>query len=173
MNQYDFTAPFEGSIPHLYLDTRNHMTCGVGLLLTSLSAAAALPFAPIGALPGDWARVSAMPGGLPASRYGLVCKASLPSAAMRRLFETKCGEFELKLRAIYEWDALPEAARVALMDMAYNLGAGALATKWPSLNAAVSSGNWTAASKQCRRQGVQPERNIQTAALFASCARAA
>ena len=168
MNQYDFYVQFEGAIPHMYLDTKGNVTCGVGFLLTTLAQARALPWSPSRAVDTDWAELQHLPAGKLASFYGKHMDARLTEDAMRAEFNKRCSEFETQLRRkIPQWLSFPEPVRVALRDMAYNMGAGFFGSpSWPRFTAAVLTRNWLEAAKQCNRKDVQNARNLATIDLF-------
>jgi len=86
------------------------------------------------------------------------------------------------LQAIYpKFDTFPDAAKLALFDMIYNLGPGQGKTRhhrasglraYVGMNAAIARGDWAAAAQHCHRHGIPDARNSQTAALFKSCVAA-
>jgi GH24 family phage-related lysozyme (muramidase) len=57
-----------------------------------------------------------------------------------------------------------------MLDMAFNLGVGALKNKWPKLNAAIDKLDWAAAADQCERPEANAIRNAAVKALFKSAA---
>jgi GH24 family phage-related lysozyme (muramidase) len=159
--------PFEGSVPHLYLDTKGLVTVGVGCMLATLPDAQRLPFVPAAAVVDDWIRVRKARPGLPAHTYKPLTRAVLPVDCILKLFNSRCLSFLAALRkAQPAFDTFPAGVQLALLDMAFNLGAGALTNKWPSLMKACREKNWAAAAVQCTRVGVQPARNAATIALF-------
>jgi GH24 family phage-related lysozyme (muramidase) len=166
-----FTGPFEGSIPHMYLDTKGLVTTGIGFLLPTPESALKLGFMPSDHTVSDWMAVKACPAGKVASWYKSHTVCILPANNLRAEFDRRVQEFADQLSKIYKLDTYPEAAQVAVLDMAYNLGAGALIFKWPSFKAACLAKDWATAALQCKRKGVQDARNVATAALFATAAK--
>ena len=170
---------FEGSVPWMYLDTVGKVTVGVGLMLASEEAAHSLPFlrnklavAPAD-ISRDFARVSAMKAGSLARVYrkanGLELSDDTISAHLR---QAVLG-FEGYLRShITGYDGLPDAAKIALLDMAYNLGPGRLLTEYTHLLEAIKRQNWTAAAAASLRKGPSAERNSWTSQQFLSAASA-
>lgn len=168
IDQYAFTAPFEGVVPHLYLDSLGFATCGVGFLVDSERALLELPWSPsTQAARADWALVKAAPRGHVASFYKQYCKAWLKEPAMRAVFQAKVDGMRRAMQPVWRLTLLPEPAQLALVDMAYNLGVSGL-SKFHKLQAAVLVRDWHTAAAECMRNGVQPARNAATAQLFTS-----
>ena len=173
------TCRFEGSVNHMYLDTVGKVTVGVGNMLSSVEQAQELPFvdrrtgrrATPQEIAADFEAVQRQPKGLFHGRYARCTKLSLPDEAVDALLEQRLHQFEGDLRRLYPgFDDFPEGAKLGLLDMAYNLGAGALAHRWPRLNAAVRSRDWAGVARESRRRGVNEERNAATRALFEAAA---
>ena len=164
---------FEGSVPWMYLDTVGKVTVGVGLMLANETAAHALPFvAGAGAatpdqIARDFSRVSAMKKGQLArfylSRQGLQLSEDTIDARLRETLEG----FEGYLRShIAGYDTLPDAAKLALLDMIYNLGPGRLFAEYPRLIAAIERADWRSAAVASQRRGPSPARNAWTRQQF-------
>jgi GH24 family phage-related lysozyme (muramidase) len=168
---FAFTSPFEGCINHMYLDTVGVVTCGIGFALFSPADAAKLGFVPADHVALDWSAVKACPPGKVAAWYKDHTVCVLPPKGLRAEFDRRVQDFASILSKGYQLEQYPESAQVALLDMSFNLGAGALLTKWPSLRAACAKGDWATAAKQCSRTGVQAARNQATAALFIAAAK--
>lgn len=164
---------FEGSIPWMYLDTVGKVTVGVGLMLVNELAAHALPFM-VGDRPADkdevereFERVRSMKKGLLAKLYLSREGLRLPQAAIDRQLEGTLTGFEGYLRShIRGYDQIPEAAKLALLDMIYNLGPGRLFSQYTRLIAAVESGDWKTAAAASNRRGPSAERNAWTKQQF-------
>ena len=166
---------FEGAIPWMYRDTAGHVTVGVGLMLPDAGAAGRLPFelegvpAEPAAIAAEFARVDALPVGRPALFYRGKGKPELAPAASTDLLRTVVQGFEGKLReALPGYDALPDPVKMALLDMAYNLGLDGLLKGFPRLMRAVESGDWTQAASCCERRGPGAARNQWTRQMFLS-----
>ncbi len=165
---------FEGSIPWMYLDTVGKVTVGVGLMLPDAEAALHLPFKIDGRaatdeeIAADFARVDHMPMGRPALSYrrkenGL----ELEKMAIDTLLRSVLVGFEGELRKrIKGYDALPYSVKMALLDMAYNLGPLGLLHGFPKLLQAVEHGDWTQAATACVRRGPGAARNEWTRQMF-------
>ena len=166
---------FEGSIPFMYLDTRGNVTIWVGFEVPSALAAQSLPMY----LPGStvaasddekaaaWETVSAMqPGRLPASYEYSGCPVMLPSDG-DALLMAKLDAADAELQADYPgFESFPDAVKMALLDMLWNLGGPKLRNTYPRFDAAVDRQDWATAALQCHRNGISDERNAWTAAQF-------
>ncbi len=167
--------PFEGSVNHMYLDTRGLVTVGVGNYLPNVDAAQALDFvntdthqnASTVEIAIDYNNVSKQVGAKRADYYKQFCKLELPQDKIDILFNSRVSEFVASLNKSYpDYNTYPESVQLAMLDMAFNLGVGGLKTKWPKLNAAIAAQDWTNAATCCIRPGGQQSRNDATVALF-------
>lgn len=168
-------VPHEGEVPHLYLDTVGRVTVGIGNMLPNLAAAQDLPFvrkvdqapASLAEIRGDWMSVTSQPGAHLASFYAPHTKLELPAAEIDALYQSRVAEFRKQLQGVFtSFDAFPDVAQLAILDMAFNLGVGALRNTWPKFRAAVNAENWTDAAMHCVRPTARPHRNAGTQALF-------
>jgi GH24 family phage-related lysozyme (muramidase) len=171
IDQWSFTCPFEGIVPHLYKDTAGLVTGGAGFMFPTLADARRLAWEPARDLELDWAHVAAAPAGHTATFYKPLTRARLSEQVMRAEFAARIATFERRITTSYfpAWRTLPEPARIALLDMAYNLGVVGLG-KFQVLRAACNAHDWGNAAKQCDRRGIQPARNAATRQLFEKCA---
>lgn len=174
------TSRFEGVVPHMYLDTVGKVTVGVGNMLPSVAAAQKLAFvdrrtrqpATPEQIAADFEAVRKQPKGMRAARYARHTKLTLPREVIDSLLARRIESFEDDLRRLYTgYDEFPYEVRLALLDMAYNLGAGALKRRWRNLNAAIQARDWAGAARECKRRGVQTKRNDWTKELFETAAR--
>lgn len=164
---------FEGSIPWMYRDTVGKVTVGVGVMLPDAAAATALPFrigaerASAAAIAAEFARVDGLPMGRPAHFYRKENGLELEKYEIDALLKHVVLRFETELRAgIAGYDTFPEGPRMALLDMAYNLGPEGLLKGFPRLIQAAQAGLWKQAAAQCFRHGPGAERNQWTQAMF-------
>lgn len=170
VTQWSFTSTFEGVVPHLYVDSRGHMTCGVGFLVPNEAALDAYPWHPsIATARADWRVLRSMPPGHTPGYYRRAACARLTDADVRRIFDVKVAEFRAAIDKRWRLATQPECVQIALVDMAYALGAGGLA-EYRRMYAAVMRRDWPAAAAECKRGGVQPSRDAATMALIASAA---
>jgi GH24 family phage-related lysozyme (muramidase) len=160
---------FEGSIPWMYLDTSGNVTTGVGLLLADVAAAQRLHFF-IGDRPAtaeeiatEFARVHAMAMGRPAQFYHRDGATALQQADIDALLRHVLLGFEADLRAaLKDYDSFPDGVKMALLDMAYNLGPDGLLKGYPRLIRAIEAGDWAKAADNCFRHGPGAARNQWT-----------
>lgn len=164
---------FEGSIPWMYVDTVGKVTVGVGLMLPNAKAAEKLPFVVEGRpatpteIATEYARVDALPMGRPALFYRASGKPELLKPEIDSLLHTVLLGFELELRtALTGYDAFPDGVKMALLDMAYNLGPAGLLKGYPRMLKAVEAGAWSQAAVACFRHGPHAARNQWTRAMF-------
>jgi GH24 family phage-related lysozyme (muramidase) len=187
---------WEGYYAWMYLDSVGLVTIGYGSMLPNANAAAALPFVHkkggAATIPeikaaydvlhsGSTAQKAAVPKQkFGANHYEKVTDLRITQATASQLRDSHIDADYQQLRAIYpQFDGFADAAKTALFDMIYNLGAGHNKTRhhrasglraYVSMNAAIARADWTAAAKLCYRHGIPPDRNAATAALFKSCA---
>ena len=170
---------FEGSIPWMYRDTVGKVTVAVGMMLPGALAACELPFL-IGGRPAsaaeiaaEFARVEALPMGRPALFYrgpnGAHSNPELAQSEIDALLRKILTDFEAELCAyLPSYDSFPENVKLALLDMAYNLGPAGLMHGYPQLLKAVRSANWAQAAAACYRRGPGAARNEWTRQMFLS-----
>ncbi len=169
----DFSR-WEGRIAHMYLDTKNLVTVGIGKMLPDVKAAQALPFVVRGTssaaspaqIAEDFTSVKKQPAAMLAKSYRPFTKLDLPDKAIDDLLLAELVIFEGQLKANFAgYDNYPEPARRALLDMIYNLGLAGLLT-FKNLKKAVESANWRTAAAECHRNGPSQQRNDWTHDLF-------
>ena len=164
---------FEGSVPWMYRDTRGNVTVGVGLMLAELAAAQRLPFllgdrpASASEIAVEFHRVDHLPMGRPSLFYRREGGPELAQETIAHLLRGVLLEFEAALRErIAGYDGLPDGAKMALLDMAYNLGPAALLREYPKLLQAIANGAWAQAATCCSRLGPGAARNEWTRQMF-------
>lgn len=164
---------FEGCIAWMYRDTAGKVTVGVGRMLPDAEAACALPFlldgkaATAEQIAQEFARVEALPMGRPALFYrGAACPELAPMDIDSMLRAVLAG-FDGELRAhLSGYDSFPDGVKLALLDMAYNLGPAGLLRGYPRLVRAVEAGDWAHAAAACYRHGPGAARNEWTRQMF-------
>jgi GH24 family phage-related lysozyme (muramidase) len=151
-------------------------------MLPSIAAAQALPFivaanrqsASAAQIQADYQAVRAVRGVHAATYYAPHTRCILTATDIDMLFARRVNEFKRQLRGLYtDFDNFPDSAQLAILDIAFNIGVGALTRNWPSFNTAVNSGNWTVAAAQSSRRGIQPARNTSTNTLLQDAAQEA
>ena len=169
----------EGSIPHMYLDTVGKVTVAVGNMLPNAGAAQALVFVKRGTderaaadeIKKDFDAVAAQPVGRIASSYRGFTALDMPERAIDELLDARIAGFEAGLcKDFPDYDSSPDAAKIGLMDMAFNLGNHGLVTKFPSFCRAARAKDWAGCERECNRRGISDARNDQTRALFREAA---
>jgi len=165
---------FEGSVPWMYRDSVGKVTVGVGLMLPNVTAACTLPFHVAGAegatspateaqIAAEYARVESLALGKLPSFYRAGNSLELPEAVIDEKLSAVLAGFEATLRThLAGYDKLPDGVKMALLDMAYNLGPEGLLRGYPQMIRDVESGAWAAAAAQCARGGINAARNAWT-----------
>ncbi len=164
---------FEGSIPWMYRDTAGKVTVGVGSMLPDAAAATRLPFVHQGIpateaeILAEFQRVDALPMGRPALFYRAASRPELPQAEIDALLRSVLTGFEAELKSrLTAYDSFPDGVKLALLDMAYNLGPHGLLNGYPKLIKAVEAGAWAQAAANCERLGPGAARNAWTRQMF-------
>lgn len=187
---------WEGYFAWMYLDSVGLVTIGYGTMLPSADSAAALPF--VHAKGGSAATATEIKAGYatlvagsatqksaaPKQKYGAkhyekVTDLRITQATASQLRDAHIDADYNQLTSIYpKFDTFPDAGKLALFDMIYNLGAGRGKTAqhrasglraYAGMNAAINRGDWAAAALHSFRHGIPANRNAAAAALFKSC----
>lgn len=167
-----FLTQQEGCEQYLYLDPRGNVTVGVGHLCATSADAERLPFikastnraATQNEIDYAWACLKYQP--LPPKLlafYGIL----LEQPAIRALLLQDTVYPQQQAADLFQgFIAFPQPAKVAILDMLFNLGSLDL---FPNFVRAVRESNWAEAANQCVRRGVSTQRNIDTQELLLSC----
>jgi len=165
----------EGCISHLYLDTVGKVTIAVGNMLPDADAAVKLAFivratgqlASETEIRDEFAVIqSQLPAKL-ASSYKQYTKLDLSDTYIDQLLERRIDEFEHGLQASFtDYSNYPSEAKLALMDMAFNLGNSGLIHKFPTFTRAARAQDWQTCAQECQRSGISQVRNDETKNLF-------
>ena len=138
-------------------------------MLPSAAAACALPFQAVGAaataeqIAAEFARVDAMAMGKLPSFYRAAGSLELPELVIDEKLSAVLAGFEATLRAgLAGYDKLPDGVKMALLDMAYNLGPEGLLKGYPKMIRAVETGAWAEAAAESARGGINAARNAWT-----------
>lgn len=153
------TEIFEDRVAWMYLDTEGLVTCAIGLQLPTAPAAALLDWYVAGSdfvpasrtqILSDWYRVKALQPGYRSSYYK--GQLELDDDTIDALLRSTIVGCDKQLRADFPlYDTFSDSRKMALIDMAYNMGNGRLMHKYPDFDAAVRTGNWTAAVDESLR----------------------
>lgn len=166
-SQWDFTAPFEGVVPHLYLDTRGNVTCGVGFLVPSDQSLGRYPWHPgLSTAVADWHVLKQMDAGKGPLYYRRQMCARLFEPDMRNIFNERVDDYRRLIDPLWRLQTLPQVVQVALVDMAFNLGATGL-SKYTRMLEALRARDFAQAARECWRTGVPAARNDATSKLIA------
>lgn len=167
----------EGCITHMYLDTVGKVTVGVGNMLPTADAAAELPFrhretgeaASADEIREEFETVAGQQKARAARSYKQFTKLDLNEDAIHELLDNRIAGFEAGLRRDFpDYDTYPDAARLGLMDMAFNLGNSGLVNKFPSFTRAARNGDWAGCAAECERPQLSDERNNDVRNLLES-----
>lgn len=175
-------SEYEGNVSHMYLDSKGYVTIGVGHLLNTVVEAQNLSFVDAKTnkqvtaeeIKTDFEEVLKQPKNKLASFYKPYTKLILPLTEIDKLTNSHIENFYKELKLIYaELDTYPEAARLALFDLIFNVGMTNLRTMWPSFNSAVKAKDWKkAGDNSIRKTPISSARNQYVNDLFAEAAKA-
>lgn len=158
----------EGCVPHLYLDTRGNVTCGVGRLVKKAGELGNYSWSDFTAALKDFATLQEMARNSsygmkwPASRYKPLMKARMLNPREGLVESIKAIDKALTKR-VPGFEQHPVAVQEALIDMAYNLGTDGLVKGYPKMFAALAVPDYVWAADECHRNGVSDTRNRRTA----------
>jgi len=176
-------AQYEGSVDHMYLDTKGFVTIGIGHFLKDVSAAQKISFihqeasekATADEIKTDFENVKKQAKGLFASLYKKYTKLKITKSTIDTLTDKHIDTFESELERVYgsaKFSAYPSEVRLALFDMIFNLGMTNLRTKFPAFNKHIKANNWSDAAKESKRRDVGAERNQYVKDLLEKAAKA-
>jgi hypothetical protein len=177
------TELFEGRVNHMYLDNKGNVTVAVGLMLATLAAAQDLPFLKRGMgqdfpatpeeIAEDFNRIRAASVGHAAAYYhqngvSLYLKDEDMDKQLRFFLAREDGTLRKHFAKYDQW---PDAAKLAFLDMGYNLGPIRLFGEYPRMNTAAASDppQWLTCAAECGRELGDPafeRRNTWTRAQF-------
>jgi GH24 family phage-related lysozyme (muramidase) len=165
----------EGVISHMYLDTVGKVTIGIGFMIPDPHSVLAYRLihretgvaATSAEKQADWTKVSQQSKGKLAGTYKRFTQLDMPENAVRRMLSAKLRAFSESLRTRFpEFDGFPPQARLALLDMIYNVGPNGLFKGFPKFCRAAERLDWEACAAECSRKGISPERNEDCRKLF-------
>lgn len=169
---------FEGTVPWMYLDTRGFVTVGVGELLANAAKAQTLGFVnPAGqqstpdAILDEFNRVSSLAPAKVSAFYRTPTSPVLPHTAIDTLLMNHLNFFDGQLAGRFpSYAGFPDAAKLGLLDMIYNLGVTGLFKGFPHFMGAVDKQDWLGAAANCHRVGPSQSRNDWTRQQFLAAA---
>jgi hypothetical protein len=177
---------FEGTVPYMYRDClvkhkgvaaatdAGNVTVGVGQLLRNERHAAEFPFLhPNGEIAtreeifAEFKRVHGMEARHKATYYYRPQSLILSDDTIKALLMKRLEECDALLRGHYAgYDEYPAPAKMALLDMIYNLGPLKLFGEFRMFDKYVNARDWDAVAAQCHRKGISNDRNAWTAHQF-------
>jgi GH24 family phage-related lysozyme (muramidase) len=154
-----FNEPFEGWLPHMYLDREGYVTTGMGNNVDPISLALGLPWknadgsaASQAEITSEWqlvkSRTDLEPHG--GGAYGAITQLRLTSDDVTTLVGQKLAQIERDMRGMFPgWDGFPADAQMGILSMAWAMGDGEFtAAKWPKFTAAANAGDWDTAAAE-------------------------
>jgi hypothetical protein len=176
------TEVFEGKVPTMYRDTKGNVTVAVGMEVPNVEFAQGLPFykpgmgedqrATADQIEEDYWRVQNMSfGGVYTWKYYQYGGSLfLQDQDINALVKSVVAANDSRLAAHFSQYAMwPDAAKLAYLDMAYNLGFDRLMEQYPHLNTAAAIDAWQICAAQCARDSDDPafeRRNAWTRQQF-------
>lgn len=103
-----------------------------------------------------------------AQKYSKITKLRLSSSDYKKMLKDSVRQFEKDLRKKFSgFSCFPTPAKIALMDMIYNIGTTKFnAEKWKNLFAAIAIRDWGVAAQQSNRNVIPDERNKAVRTYF-------
>jgi GH24 family phage-related lysozyme (muramidase) len=174
------TEQFEGRVNHMYLDSKGNVTVAVGLMIPTTAAALNLPFKRRGLgqdfpasqleILDDYNRVKAASVGHVATYYHNAESVILEDAEIDSQLLSWLKGLDQELAAHFpKYNDWPAPAKLAYLDMAYNLGTGRLFREYPRMNAAAAIEAFMQCAAECGRESGDPafdRRNAWTRQMF-------
>jgi hypothetical protein len=161
----------------MYTDAENYVTTGMGDLADPVSLALAMPWknpdgslADSGSVTDQWTAVKN--GGVNSSvNAGPLSTIRLDPSDIQVLVNAKLTANETQLKTYFpNWESFPADGQMAILSMAWAMGAGFPAT-FPAFTAAVNNNDWTTAAANANFTGVGVAPRIAAnAILFANAA---
>jgi GH24 family phage-related lysozyme (muramidase) len=165
-------ARFEGKVDHFYLDGEGLVTIGIGCQIfipqeLPMISKTAGGLATRQDIQADFDAVKALEAGRAPAYYDRVCRLRMTDAAIVYLFNSRLNSMIQKVcDTVVDLSQFPEPAALAVIDMAFNLGVAGLTHKFPKFLNAFLAKDWKTCSLECKREGIQKERNEWTRAVF-------
>jgi len=173
----------EGRVSFMYCDTAGIVTVGVGHAVFTADEASRLRFhhrtgiapASPAEISDEWARVKSIRLG--PCQEGLAALFMPDDNITGLLYEDLARFTQTISQELPHFAALPDDARLACFDIAFNCGS---LHGWPKLRAAIAERDWASAARECFRPTLEPriagiadapngQRNKDTRALFLAC----
>lgn len=170
---------YEKKKDFMYVDSTGNVTTGIGFKLATESAAASYPFLTLDDDPAtdeqkraEWRLINSYyssTGNHTADWYEDFTTLYLADEFIdNKLVEIVDQSFTDLSARISGYGQFPSPVRIALQDMAYNVGAKGLVKKFPRLMSAVQLRDWATAAQESHRSDPDEERNNYVRDLFLS-----
>lgn len=170
----------EGVIDYLYQDSLGKVTIGIGNLIKNIDDMTRIDLLTHEGIKASeqqkreaYTRVYNAPGyrsdgrPLAAPYYKKYSKPRMTCAEIKKQLSTSVLKFYNEIKIIFPcFDTFPHEAKLACMDMLFNLGMTALNSKWPRFKSAVKKRNWQEAAVQSYRYQLSKRRNSDIRLLF-------
>jgi GH24 family phage-related lysozyme (muramidase) len=161
----------ENNVSWLYRDSVGKMTVGIGTMLPNLAASQELNWYRPGEYPAtpediaaDWARVAAINVGYSAQHYHSIDGLYMLQADILFRAENDVRHFDNALAGNLPWYyLLPDSVKMAMLDIAYNVGEQGILKGFPKMLAALQAHNWPLAAVESKRPQLSIARNDWTA----------
>ena len=187
---FEMLTKNEGNISHLYLDTNNKVTVGIGTCLPTVDDAKKLRFynrmtqaqATAEEIEADYKAVvdakpdpKTEPEGKKAEAYESVTQLDMTPTDIGKRWLADVKSFQAILTGLFSGFAnYPADAKQALTDFAYQYGpTGATTLAGGKLKEKAEAGDWAGAAELCSSFKVFLDRNAKRKALFESADKAA
>ncbi len=172
---------YEGTIPHMYLDSKGYITVGIGHLITSVANAQLISFvdaktnkkATAAEIKTDYDNVIKQTNNRVASYYKKYTALKITQSEIDKLTNKHIDTFYKELKRIYtSFDTYPSEVRLALFDLIFNLGMTDLRNNWPTFNKHIKALDWQkAANNSSRKPPVSAARNKYVKGLLEKAAQ--
>jgi GH24 family phage-related lysozyme (muramidase) len=170
---------YEKKKDFMYVDSTGNVTTGIGFKLATESAAASYPFLTLDDDPAtdeqkraEWRLINShysSTGNHTADWYEDFTTLYLADEFIDNKLVEIVGQSFTDLSArISGYGEFPSPVRIALQDIAYNVGAKGLVTKFPRLMTAINLRDWATAAQESHRSDPDDERNNYVRDLFLS-----
>jgi GH24 family phage-related lysozyme (muramidase) len=157
---HEFSAPMEGRVPTMYCDILGLITTGVGNLINTLPQALALPWLLVDGtkadqadIAADWHKLHDNAQYYAARKWNVYAKTMLchlSDEGIDALVQRQLDANEAIIRKRWPgWDKFPADAQLAIMSMAWAVGAG-FYTKFPNLAQAIDQHAWELCVQTCK-----------------------
>jgi hypothetical protein len=165
-NFRSFNETFEGSISYMYVDVKQLVTIGVGNLIDPIDLATTLPFKwknkPEVAMPGalatadditeEWNCIKNDPtlAEKGASACEPITNLELDDNAINSLIQQRLLANESYVKQVFgNWEGWPADAQMAVMSMAWAVGAAGVLDGFPKFCTACADENFSEAATEC------------------------